>query len=112
LIPALFVDLGSPIKIVMKNSYAESLVKVGEELPKPKAVMVVSAHWLTSEKYFTCKDEPKIIYDLYGFSDELCKIDYPSYGSLGDGEIVTKTAKITLVRCGDWGLYHAEWAVL
>jgi 4,5-DOPA dioxygenase extradiol len=112
LMPVLFVGHGSPMNIVMKNSYTESLVKVGKDLPKPRAIMVVSAHWLTSGTFVTCTDKPKTIYDFYGFPDELYKIKYPSRGSPSVAELVTKIAKIAPVKCGDWGLDHAAWAVL
>ena len=65
--PVLFVGHGSPMNIVADNSYMEDLAKAAAELPKPRAILVVSAHWLTSGTYVGCMDKPKTIYDFYGF---------------------------------------------
>src|SRR5512136_345964 len=111
-IPVLFIGHGSPMNIVLKNEYTNSLVKVAKELPKPRAILVISAHWLTNGTFVTCVSEPKTIYDFYGFPDELYKLGYPSPGSPEDAELAIKTVKSTRLRCGDWGLDHAAWAVL
>ena len=110
--PVLFVGHGSPMNIVLKNDYTESLVKAAKELPKPRAILVISAHWLTNGTFVTCVGEPKTIYDFYGFPDELYKLSYPSPGSPEDAELAIKIVKSTRLRCGDWGLDHAAWAVL
>jgi 4,5-DOPA dioxygenase extradiol len=110
--PVLFVGHGSPMNIVLKNSYTESLVKAAKELPKPKAILVISAHWLTNGTFVTCTDKPKTIYDFYGFPQELYRLSYPSVGSPENAQLTIKTAKTTQVRCGEWGLDHAAWAVL
>jgi 4,5-DOPA dioxygenase extradiol len=111
--PVLFVGHGSPMNIVLRNSYTESLAKTGKALPRPRAIMVISAHWLTNETQVLCVDKPKTIYDFYGFPEELYKLSYPSPGSPKDAEIVTKIVKSTHVQCSrEWGLDHAAWAVL
>lgn len=113
LMPVLFVGHGSPMNIVAKNSYTESLAKAGKQLPRPRAIMVISAHWLTSGTQVLCVEKPKTIYDFYGFPDELYKLSYPSPGSPRDAELVTKSVKSAKVQCSrDWGLDHASWAVL
>ena len=110
--PVLFVGHGSPMNIVLHNSYTESLVKASKDLPKPKAILVVSAHWLTNGTYVTCVEKPKTIYDFYGFPDELYKLGYPSPGSPDNAQLAIKAAKSTQIKCGNWGLDHAAWAVL
>ncbi len=110
--PVLFVGHGSPMNIMLKNSYTESLVKAAKELPKPRAILVISAHWLTNGTFATCVEKPRTIYDFYGFPDELYKITYPSPGSPENAQLLTKTAKLTQIKCGAWGLDHAAWAVL
>ena len=110
--PVLFMGHGSPMNIVLKNSYTQSLIKAAKELSKPKAILVISAHWLTNGTYVTCTEKPKTIYDFYGFPDELYKLNYPSPGSPENAQLVTKTVKMTKVMCGNWGLDHAAWAVL
>ena len=93
IMPVLFVGHGSPMNIVLHNSYTESLVKVAKELPKPKAILVVSAHWLTNGAYVTCVEKPKTIYDFYGFPDELYKMSYPSPGSPDSAQLAIKTVE-------------------
>ncbi|HLN89471.1 MAG TPA: class III extradiol ring-cleavage dioxygenase, partial [Candidatus Binatia bacterium] len=110
--PVLFIGHGSPMNIVLKNSYTQSLTKAAKELPKPKAILVISAHWLTHGTFVTCTEKPKTIYDFYGFPDELYKLNYPSPGSPENAQLLTQIVKSTKVECGNWGLDHAAWAVL
>jgi 4,5-DOPA dioxygenase extradiol len=110
--PVLFVGHGSPMNIVLKNSYTESLVKTAKEIPKPKAILVISAHWLTNGAFVTCVEKPRTIYDFYGFPDELYNLSYPSPGSPENAQLTIKTGKSTQIKCGNWGLDHAAWAVL
>jgi 4,5-DOPA dioxygenase extradiol len=111
--PVLFVGHGSPMNIISKNGYTEDLAKTAKQLPKPKAILVVSAHWLTSGTYVGCMNKPRTIYDFYGFPIELYKIRYPSPGAPKEAAFVTETVKNAQVKCdADWGLDHASWAVL
>lgn len=111
--PVLFVGHGSPMNIVSQNSYTEDIAKAGAELPKPKAILVVSAHWLTKGTHVGCMEKPRTIYDFYGFPEELYKIRYSCPGAPKEAEILIRTAKTEKVRCNnEWGLDHAAWAVL
>jgi 4,5-DOPA dioxygenase extradiol len=111
--PVLFVGHGSPMNIVAVNSYTKDLAKAAAELPKPKAILVVSAHWLTSGTYVGCMDKPETICDFYGFPEDLYKIRYPCPGAPKDAELVTQKLEAAKVSCSsDWGLDHASWAVL
>jgi 4,5-DOPA dioxygenase extradiol len=110
--PVLFIGHGSPMNIVLNNSYTSSLVKAAKELPKPRAILAISAHWLTNGTYVTCVSKPKAIHDFYGFPDELYRASYPSPGSPEDAELTIRTVKSTKISCGEWGLDHAAWAVL
>jgi 4,5-DOPA dioxygenase extradiol len=65
--PALFIGHGSPMNIILNNPYTQYLEKLGRELPRPEAVLVVSAHWLTEETCITSLEDPPQIYDFYGF---------------------------------------------
>jgi len=113
IMPVVFVGHGSPMNIVLKNDYTEDMAKAGKELPKPKAILVVSAHWLTDGTYVGCMEKPRTIYDFYGFPEELYKIRYRSPGSPETAKLVTKNVKSTQIKCSnDWGLDHASWAVL
>jgi len=111
--PVLFIGHGSPMNIVQDNEFTRSLGKWGERLPRPKAIMVISAHWLTDGTFVGCMERPKTIYDFYGFPRELYNITYPSPGSPGDAKFVTGLVNKTPVTCRkDWGLDHGAWSVL
>jgi 4,5-DOPA dioxygenase extradiol len=101
------------MNIVAKNSYTEDLARTSKNLPKPKAILVVSAHWLTEGTSVCCVEKPKTIYDFYGFPDELYKLKYPCPGAPETAESVSKMVKSFQVKCdNNWGLDHASWAVL
>ena len=111
--PVLFIGHGSPLNIILDNSYTRSLAALGADLPKPKAILVVSAHWLTKGTFVTCTERPRTIHDFYGFPDELYTLRYPSPGAPGEARRVIETVKKVKVSCGnEWGLDHASWAVL
>jgi len=110
--PVLFVGHGSPMNIVWDNGYTRALRHMGETLPRPKAILVVSAHWLTDSTYVTSGERPQTIYDFYGFPPELYQQSYPCSGS---PELAGFIQRITggAVQCDDErGIDHAAWAVL
>lgn len=111
--PVLFIGHGSPMNVILKNDFTRSLEKLGQGLPGPEAIMVISAHWLTRGTYVGCMEKPKMIYDFYGFPDELYRIKYPCSGSPEHARTVTETVKQAQIKCNsDWGLDHASWAIL
>ena len=111
--PVLFIGHGSPMNIILDNSYTRSLAALGKSLPRPKAILVVSAHWLTTGTSVMCMKKPKMIYDFYGFPEELYKIDYPGPGAPDEARAVLRLVKKVQITCNhDWGLDHASWAVL
>jgi len=112
--PVLFIGHGSPLNIILDNEYTRSLAKLGQTLPRPKAIMVISAHWLTGGgTYVTCSKKPQTIYDFYGFPRELYEMEYPSPGSPVEAGYVTGSVRKVPVKCDErWGLDHASWAVL
>ncbi len=111
--PVLFIGHGSPENIVLKNSFTRRLSELGKELPQPKAVVVVSAHWLTDGTYVTCVEKPKTIHDFYGFPDELYRLSYPSPGFPEVARLITGLVRKPGITCDySWGLDHAAWAIL
>ncbi len=111
--PALFIGHGSPMNIILDNDYTQHLQKLGKELPRPKAILVISAHWLTDRTYVSSSPHPETIYDFYGFPDELYKLTYPCKGSPElANEIITSLKHYDIKADDQYGLDHASWAVL
>jgi 4,5-DOPA dioxygenase extradiol len=111
--PVLFIGHGSPENIVLHNDFTESLVKLGKELPRPRTILVISAHWLTDGTRVTGDVKPKTIYDFYGFPDELYRLTYPTPGSPDDAHFIAGMIKEPSVTLDySWGLDHASWAIL
>jgi 4,5-DOPA dioxygenase extradiol len=111
--PVLFIGHGSPLNIILDNRFTRSLAAVGKRLPKPKAIMVISAHWLTKGTFVGCMEKPEIIYDYYGFADELYNVVYPCPGDPGEAAFVTETLSQAAVTCEHGrGLDHGAWAIL
>ena len=111
--PVLFIGHGSPMNIILDNDFTRSLGKWGERLPRPGAIMVISAHWLTDGTFVGCMEKPETIHDFYGFPRELYSVTYPSPGSPAEARFVSKLVKTIPVTCRqDWGLDHGAWSVL
>ncbi|MBI5326481.1 MAG: 4,5-DOPA dioxygenase extradiol [Ignavibacteriae bacterium] len=110
--PVLFIGHGSPMNAIEDNAFTRSLAEMGKAIiPKPAAVMVVSAHWLTSGTYVSVNPKPETIYDFGGFPDELYRIKYPAQGS---PEFANEVIKLIpeIHEDSNWGLDHGSWAVL
>lgn len=111
--PVLFIGHGSPENIILKNSFTERLSRLSKELPRPKSILVVSAHWLTEGTRISGAEKPETIYDFYGFPEELYRLTYPSPGSPEVARLVTEVVKNPPVKLDHArGLDHAAWAVL
>lgn len=111
--PALFIGHGSPMNAIEQNAYTRSLHKLGQSLEKPKAIMVISAHWQTRGTYVHTSPAPKTIHDFGGFPKALFEVQYPAKGSPEFAEMVSQQITTTKVlHDDDWGLDHGAWAVL
>lgn len=110
--PVLFIGHGSPINIIEDNSYTRSLAELGKNLPTPQTILVVSAHWQTKKTYITGAPLPPIIYDFYGFPDELYEVTYPSPGSSATAARVQAVTQEAVLIDDKRGIDHAAWAVL
>lgn len=97
---------------IMENDYTASLHELGESLPRPKAVMVISAHWLAKATFVNCIKNPEQIYDFFGFPPELYQVRYPCPGAPDEARMVARVTKYMVNCAADWGVDHAAWAVL
>lgn len=111
--PVLFIGHGSPMNAIENNEFSKRWQKMGKEIPTPKAVVVVSAHWLTKGTFITAMPNPKTIHDFGGFPQTLFDVQYPAPGS---PELATEIKKLitnpAVELDHDWGLDHGTWSVV
>jgi 4,5-DOPA dioxygenase extradiol len=111
--PALFLGHGSPMNAILNNPFTQSLNTLGTTLKKPKAVLVVSAHWLTRGTFVSTAVKPETIYDFGGFPPELSQVVYPAPGAPEQAKLVKQTVAGTAVgEDPNMGLDHGAWSVL
>jgi 4,5-DOPA dioxygenase extradiol len=112
--PVLFLGHGSPMNAIEDNAFTRALVALGARLPRPAAVLCVSAHWLTPGTFVTGMSKPRTIHDFGGFPEALYRVDYPAPGSPELAALVRDTVGGGAVRIDDaeWGLDHGAWSVL
>jgi 4,5-DOPA dioxygenase extradiol len=111
--PVLFVGHGSPMNGIEDNEFSQYWEKLGKELPQPKAVLCISAHWLTKGTHITAMEHPKTIHDFGGFPKELFDVQYPAPGSPAIAKETASLIHQTNVGLDhDWGLDHGCWSVV
>lgn len=111
--PALFLGHGNPMNAIEPNAYAQAWAALGSSLPRPAAVLAVSAHWYVPGTRVTAMRAPRTIHDFRGFPDALYEMDYPAPGSPELAERVREILRpLPVVADSDWGLDHGSWAVL
>lgn len=112
--PVLFIGHGSPMNAIEENEFTECLQQLGKRLPTPKAILCISAHWLTDGTWVTHMPHPKTIHDFYGFPQALFDVEYPAPGSQELADLVQSTVEKPKVHPDNetWGLDHGTWSVL
>ncbi len=111
--PVLFLGHGSPMNAIEENQFVKGFRKVAGEIPTPKAIVCISAHWFTKGTFVTAMKLPKTIHDFGGFPQALFEVQYPAPG---DPELAQKTSELLLPASVEldesWGLDHGAWSVL
>lgn len=112
--PAMFVGHGSPMNAIADNAYTRRLTEMGKSLQQqPKAILVISAHWLTTGTHVLVSAKPQTIHDFGGFPQALHEVQYPAPGA---PELARETASLVkstkVVEDEQWGLDHGTWSVL
>jgi 4,5-DOPA dioxygenase extradiol len=111
--PAIFFGHGNPMNALLQNRYTEGWRAVGESVPKPRAILCISAHWYVPELGLTVSTSPRTIYDFGGFPPELYRVRYPAPGDPVLARHVQKLlAPIPVALDEAWGFDHGTWAVL
>lgn len=111
--PVLFVGHGNPMNAVEENDFTLGWRKSVGNIPKPKAVLVVSAHWETRGTLVTAMEKPRTIHDFYGFPQNLFDVQYPAPGSFETARLIVENAPENSVGFNEtWGLDHGAWSVL
>lgn len=111
--PLLFLGHGSPMNAIEENEFVQGFREVGKGIPRPNAILCISAHWETKGTFVTAMEMPRTIHDFGGFPKALFDVQYPAPGSL---ELATETqGMVTKTEVGlddKWGLDHGAWSVI
>lgn len=111
--PVLFLGHGSPMNAIEENAFVQGFRKAASEIPKPNAILCISAHWYTNGTKVTAMDLPQTIHDFGGFPQALFDVQYPAPGS---PELAQATkdilAPVLVEEDHQWGLDHGAWSVI
>ncbi len=111
--PVVFVGHGNPMNVLRSNQWTRGWAALGKSIPRPKAILAVSAHWYIPGTRVTAAPRPRTIHDFGGFPRKLFEIDYPAPG---DPDLASRVLTLLLTVGADsdqeWGLDHGTWSVL
>lgn len=110
--PVLFIGHGSPMNAVEDNDYTRNWSKIADMIPQPKAILSVSAHWFTRGARIADSEKPKMVYDMYGFPEELYQTKYDAAGAPDFARRTKALIKSDVLIDNSWGIDHGTWSVL
>jgi 4,5-DOPA dioxygenase extradiol len=112
-LPALFFGHGNPLNALASNAWTEAWRSIGERLPRPRAILAISAHWFVPGTAVTANERPRTIHDFGGFPRALYEVQYPAPGDVALARRVQEVLAPLPVRLDEtWGLDHGTWSVL
>lgn len=109
--PVLFVGHGSPMNAIEDNAFTRTWTEIAARIPKPEAILCVSAHWVTEGSRVCDEPSPKTVYDMYGFPQALYEVKYDSPGAPELAHILCDLAPEVRID-NSWGIDHGTWSVL
>jgi 4,5-DOPA dioxygenase extradiol len=113
MMPAIFFGHGNPMNALLRNTYSEAWGAIGAQLPRPRAIVAVSAHWYTAGTRVTIDAQPRTIHDFGGFPPELYQVQYSAPGNPDLARTVQSLLDpIDVTLDASWGLDHGTWSVL
>lgn len=111
--PVLFIGHGSPMNAIEDSAFSHTLRDLGKRLPKPAAIVAISAHWMTNNgAAVTANAQPRTIHDFGGFPPALFEMEYPAPGAPALAEQIKELLSPGAQLTGEWGLDHGTWSVL
>jgi 4,5-DOPA dioxygenase extradiol len=111
--PVLFLGHGSPMNAIEENEFTKTWNELGTSIPKPKAILCISAHWETKGTFVTAMEQPRTIHDFGGFPQALFNVQYPAPGSPEVATEVQKLIRKTELQLDhEWGLDHGTWSII
>lgn len=111
--PVLFIGHGSPMNAIEQNQYTQAWKMLRNKLPKPNAILSISAHWLTKGTFVHANKNPKTMHDFWGFPDELYEIQYRCPGAPKTAAVVQSLIKSSRIESDtEWGIDHGTWVPL
>lgn len=113
IMPVIFLGHGNPMNALQDNDYTKAWARIGDEIPRPEAILSVSAHWYIPQTAVTAMPAPRTIHDFAGFPEDLYQVTYPAPGDPVLANRIQALLSPNLVGLDNqWGLDHGTWSVL